>query len=285
MHVIAGVSGHVGSVAAKALLERKQPVRVVVRDAKKGDEWSKRGAEVAVASLDDRASLERALAGGTSFFTLIPPKFDETDFLAYQRAIADAVAAAVKASRVGHVVLLSSVGADLPDGTGPIKGLHYQENVLRATGTKLTSIRAGYFQENVGSVLPVVKGQGIFPSLLASTDLPFPRIASKDVGAAVADALARPPARSENVDVQGPVASEAQVAALFGKLLGKPVQLVQVPAEGRVAALLQAGMSRSLAELYAEMIDAFGRGVVMPHGDRIVEGKTPIEETLRTLLG
>ena len=35
---------------------------------------------------------------------------------------AAAIAAAVKANGVPHVVILSSVGADLPSGTGPIKG-------------------------------------------------------------------------------------------------------------------------------------------------------------------
>jgi len=50
---------------------------------------------------------------------------------------------------------LSSVGADLPSGTGPIRGLNYLENALRAAGVQLTAIRAGYFQENLGgSVAP-----------------------------------------------------------------------------------------------------------------------------------
>jgi uncharacterized protein YbjT (DUF2867 family) len=284
MYVIAGVSGHVGSVAATALLERSKPVRVIVRDPKKGTEWSKRGAEVAVASLDDAAAVARALKGATGFFTLIPPSLHAPDFPAYQRAISDAVAAAVKASGVGHVVFLSSVGADLADGTGPIKGLHVQENLLRATGAQVTSIRAGYCQENAASVLPVVKAQGIYPSLMANVDAPLPRIASKDVGALVAEVIEHKPARSENVDLLGPPASEVEVAALLGRILGKPVQLVQVPPEGRIPALLQSGMTRSLAELYGEMLDGFGRGIVRPRGDRLVEGKTPIEETLRAII-
>jgi hypothetical protein len=44
MYVIAGVTEHVGSVAAKELLAKKKPVKVIVRDAKKGETWSKQGA-------------------------------------------------------------------------------------------------------------------------------------------------------------------------------------------------------------------------------------------------
>ena len=44
MYVIAGVTEHVGSVAAKELLAKKKPVKVIVRDAKKGEIWSKQGA-------------------------------------------------------------------------------------------------------------------------------------------------------------------------------------------------------------------------------------------------
>ena len=50
MFVIAGVSGHVGGVAASELLSRGEKVKVIVRDGAKGHEWSKRGAEVAVGS-------------------------------------------------------------------------------------------------------------------------------------------------------------------------------------------------------------------------------------------
>jgi len=41
MYVIAGVTEHVGSVAAMELLAKKKPVKVIARDAKKGETWSK----------------------------------------------------------------------------------------------------------------------------------------------------------------------------------------------------------------------------------------------------
>src|ERR1043165_7598852 len=74
MYAIAGVSGHTGSVAAETLLAQGKPVRVIVRDAAKGAAWSQKGAEVAVASLEDTAALTRALTGVAGAFVLLPPQ-------------------------------------------------------------------------------------------------------------------------------------------------------------------------------------------------------------------
>src|SRR5687767_9952700 len=134
MLVVAGVSGHVGSVAARTLIAEGKKVRVLVRDAAKGDSW-KDQAEVAVAALEDRAALTRALSGADGAFFLLPANFAAPDFRAYQRTLGDNIAAAVADSRVPHVALLSSIGADQSEGTGPILGLHWAENALRKTGT------------------------------------------------------------------------------------------------------------------------------------------------------
>jgi uncharacterized protein YbjT (DUF2867 family) len=284
MYVIAGVSGHVGSVAANQLLEKGKKVKVIVREAKKGVAWSKRGAEVAVGELQDRAFLTTALKGATGFFTLLPPKYDAPDFFAFQKQTADVIAGAVKDAGVPHVVLLSSVGADLPAGTGPIKGLHYAENALRKTGTTLSAIRAGYFQENVANSLVPARQASIFPSLL-DPDYAFPQIATPDIGKLVAESLLSPPAKSEVVDLVGPLYSQRQVAEKLGKALGKPLNVITVPREGWVPGLVQAGFSKDLAELFAEMNDAFAKGLVSPKGDRTVQGTTPFEDTLPRVLG
>src|SRR5262245_18368807 len=128
MFVVAGVSGKVGAAVANELLAKKKNVKVIVRDAAKGAEWSKRGAEVAVGSLEDSNFLTTDLKHAAGFFTLLPPNFAAPDVYAYQRTTADAIAKAVKASNVPHVVILSSVGADLSEGNGPIRGLNYLEN-------------------------------------------------------------------------------------------------------------------------------------------------------------
>ena len=284
MFVVAGVTGHVGSVVATKLLASKKPVRVIVRDAAKGAAWSARGAEVAVGQLDDQAFLVGALRGASGFFTLLPPDFAASDFYAAQRAKADAIAAAVKAAGVPHVVILSSVGADLATGNGPIRGLHYLENVLRAAGTKLSAIRAGYFQENVEQSIGPARQMGMFFNMAASADYPMPMIATEDIGALVAESLMSPPAKSETVDLHGPAYSIRQVAEKLGAALGKTLQVVDVPAAGRVDAMVQGGLPRHVAEVFSAMYDGFNSGAIRPSGDRMVEGKTTLDQTIARIV-
>src|SRR5262249_14474070 len=107
MFVVAGVSGHVGSIVAEQLLAKGQKVKVIVRDTAKGLAWSQKGAEVAVGALEDQAFLTGALRGAAGLFTLLPPNYQAADFYATQRKTADAITGAVKASGVPHVVILS----------------------------------------------------------------------------------------------------------------------------------------------------------------------------------
>ena len=285
MFVIAGVSGHVGSVVAKSLLAAGEKVKVLVRDAKKGEPWAEQGAQVATGSLDDSAFVAGALKGAEGFFTLLPPPpFTVPDFFAAQRATADALAAGVKGSGVPHVVLLSSVGADLAEGTGPIKGLHYFEGLLHAAGVQLSAIRAGYFQENVGMSVAPAKGAGIYPNFAPSADLAMPMIATKDIGALAAKLLVERPAKSENVDLHGPAYSANEVAAKLGAVLGKALNVVTIPQAGHLPALLEAGLPPTFAAAYAEMYAGFATGNVGPKGDRLVQGVTPLDEVLPSLV-
>ena len=120
MIAVAGATGHTGKAVADALLQLGRPVRVIVRDAVKGESWKARGAEVAVASLDDADALSRALAGVDSAYLLIPPAYAATDALAAQRVVVNALAEAVGRSQLRHVVLLSSIGGQHATGVGPI---------------------------------------------------------------------------------------------------------------------------------------------------------------------
>src|SRR5690349_10539102 len=139
MYAIAGVSGNTGSVVADTLLAQGKKVRVIVRDAAKGEAWKARGAEVAVAALEDRAALTKALTGVEGAYLLVPPRMGSNAPLEENAAVIESMAAAVTAAKVPHVVVLSSVGAHHPSGTGPIQSAHRAEQVLGKTGAALTA--------------------------------------------------------------------------------------------------------------------------------------------------
>lgn len=268
MYAITGVTGHVGGAAARALQDAGAPVRLVTR---------------AVADLTDEAALTEAFRGCDGAFVLLPTI--ETLGDAGHRALADTIAAAVGAAGVPHVVMLSSLGADLAEGTGPIRWLHHLENRLRDTGTVLTAIRSPHFQEKAEAFLPAATGAGVFPVLADSADVPIPMVATRDVGAAVARALLDPPAGSEVVDLEAAAYTEREVAATLGALLGRELEVVVVPRPGWLEALTGAGVPAELAAELVELSDADGKGLLAPRGDRSEKCTTPLAETLRQLVG
>lgn len=283
MFAIAGVTGHVGSIAARELLGKGEKVKALVRDAMKGEPWSLRGAEVAVADLGDRDGLGDVLRGSRGFFVLLPTNYMATDLYADQRRMADAITGAVEDSGVPHVVMLSTAGADLAEGTGPIVGLHYLENRLREC-VVLSAIRARNFQENVENVIGAAWESGIYPNFGDSADIPIPMTATRDVGGVVAATLLNPPSASEVIDLEGPPYTHRQVAEKLGAALGKPLHVVNIPQTDWVGALIDVGLSLHIAEALAEMYSAGQGGLLQPRGDRQLKGHTEIDETLFDLV-
>ncbi len=280
MYAITGVTGHVGGVTARLLLDGGLPVRAVVRNPEKGRAWSDRGADVAVADFADREALTAALTGCRGAFVMLPTVPPFTD--AEHRRMADSIAAAVAASGVPHVVLLSAIGADLPEGTGPIRWLHHLENRLRDTGALLTALRSPHFQEKVESVLPAVTGAGIYP-VFGDADVPTPMVATRDVGAAAAGALVSPPAASEIVDLEPPSYTERQVAETVGALLDRTLEVVPIARSDWLDALVGAGVPSPLAAELVELYAADDSGILRPRGDRRHRCTTELADTLRHL--
>jgi uncharacterized protein YbjT (DUF2867 family) len=276
-YVVAGVTGRVGSVLAEELISRGERPTVIIRDAARAVEWSRRGATVAVGSLEDESFLCRTLNAAAGFFMLLPENVSPQEFHASRRRLADSVVAAVTKSRVPHVAMLSAIAAVAPDGNGPAKDLHYCETRLRNCGATVTALRACYFQDNVASVLTPARQAGIYPNFLPSADFAVPMIATRDVGRLAASALTGPPPNSEVVDLFGPTYSVRQVAEHLGAALGKALQIVDIPPEEHVTALMNAGVPRQIAEAVAEMFAAFAAGLLVPRGDRRLSGSTTID--------
>jgi uncharacterized protein YbjT (DUF2867 family) len=288
MYLIAGVSGKTGAAAATDLLEKGQPVRVLVRSEDKGRAWREKGAEVAVASLDDVARLTRALEGVKGAYLLVPPDLTLTDFMARGDRLLGAMAEALGSARVPHVVFLSSIGAQHPAGTGPVVILHEGEKRLGGLrGTHATFVRAAYFMENLGALVPLARSQGILPCLFDPARR-ISMIATADIGRTAAQALLEPPARNEIIELDAlQESSYADAAGILAKLLGRPVQAVPVPAEGAIPALVQSGFSEHMAGLFKEMAHGIDTGSMRFEGSgagRRVRGPTTLENVLAKLV-
>jgi uncharacterized protein YbjT (DUF2867 family) len=288
MYAIAGVTGHTGSIAAETLLAQGKAVRVIVRDAAKGTAWAKKGAEVAVASLDDVAALTAAFAGVAGAFVLLPPQSSIASPapLESNRKLAGAIAQAVRAAKLPHVVLLSSVGAQHDKGTGPIQGVHHAERELTATGAAVTAVRAAYFQENWGSALGAL-ASGVLPTFIPA-GVRYPQVATRDIGRTAAAALVEGGKPDfQIIELAGPRDYTAHdVAAALAKLTGKPVTAQDAPLDAVVPTFTSLGVSQAAAELYREMFAGIASGHIAWQGGaaRQVRGTVEVGETLGALL-
>lgn len=285
MFVIAGVTGHTGKVVAEALLAQKKPVRVIVRNAAKGEGWKKQGAEVAVADLGDTAALTRALTGATAAYLLSPPNMAAADFLTDRAQLLTHMVAAVKQSGLKRLVFLSSVGAQHSAGTGPIVTVHRAEQALRGIAPSVTFVRASYFIENWGMSLPMVKAQGVLPHL-GDTGVKFHQVCTRDIGEAVTRALLNPVDGTRVVELTGPQDWSANdVAAALSELLGKPVKAVGAPVSEAKASLMAAGVPAGMAALYAEMYESMPKGLMtFEHPNQVTRGTTSLRDALKPLL-
>ncbi len=290
MYAIAGVSGHVGSVVAQTLLDQRKPVRVIVRDAAKGEAWKAKGAEVAIASIDDEAAMTKALTGVAGAFLLLPPDVTTKKPLEDNARRTGVLARAAKAAKLPHIVLLSSIGAQQPDGTGPIRALHRAEIELAASGAALTCVRAASFYENWGMALGAL-AQGVLPTFIPA-GLAYPQVAAKDIGKVVAAALVEGPARGapQIIELAGPRDYSANdAAATLSTITGKPVKAQDAPLDAVVPTVTSFGVSAPVAELFREMYAGVvsGRVAHTTAGGSVrhVRGTTELADTLRALVG
>jgi len=283
-YVVAGATGRVGSVVANDLLDSGASVITIVRDASRAAGLDRKGASLAIGTLDDRAFLTDALRGATAFLALLPDNPVSDDFHRERRLIADSIAAAVQESAVPLVVMLSAPVGALAEGSGPGRGLHHLENSLRTTGATITTLRSAFYQDSVMLSLQLALQQGIYPNFLPSADFPFSTIATRDVGRIAAAALRDDPRENQVVDLIGPPYSVRQLADALGEALGKTLAVVDIPPAAQVEALKGAGMSQSFAEAVAEMYACSASGRLSLQGDRQMQGDTTVRETVAAIL-
>jgi uncharacterized protein YbjT (DUF2867 family) len=249
-------TGHIGNKLAKGLLERQAEVTLIARHPEKVKDLVSRGAKVLAGEHGDPAIVEKAVRGADALFWLTPSEFTARDPLGTARRMADSGASVLRKHPDLHVVQLSSAGAFLPSGTGPIVGLHDTEEKFRAAGKNVVSLRPSEFMENIFFSLPTILAQdAIYTSIPGSVKAPF--IATEDIAEVAAEFLLNPLAGHHVIDIVGPQEiSFDEWARIAGEAIRKQVRLVTVPGDKLQAAMSQGGMSPQMAALMVEMEEA-----------------------------
>lgn len=277
--VVTGATGHIGGRVADRLLGEGREVRVVSRDEERLRPLADRGAEPRAGSVEDPEFLRELFDGAGAAFLMIPPV--PQGYSAFQRRVSEAYVEALPGSGVTHVVSLSSVGAHVPEGTGPIVGLRANERRLDAVGgVDVLHLRPTFFMENWVEELgtpELLREEGIVGSPLRP-DLAMAQIATRDIGDVAADRLAaRDVSGSTTRELLGPRDyTLEETARILGEAVGKPdVPYVQFGYDDARAAMLEMGLDEDAADGYVEMYRAFNEGHVEPEEDRSEENTTP----------
>lgn len=265
MITILGATGNVGRKIADILVKRGDRVRLVARSADRLRPLvGKRSAAMAGDALDTEF-LVKAFQESDTVFTLIPPNVKAEKSLEYADRVGTSIARAIEIAKVGYVVNLSSIGAELAAGTGRIVGLHRQEERLnRITGLNVLHLRAGYFMENLLLNIDLIRSKGINGGAIRG-ELRMPIIATRDIASFAADRLAKR-------DFSGAAPryllgkrdlSLAEATMTIGIKIGKPnLRYVTFSYQDAERGLVASGFSPDEAKQMIEMSRALNDGLI-----------------------
>jgi uncharacterized protein YbjT (DUF2867 family) len=279
MYVILGATGNTGSIVADVLLSKAKKVRVVGRDLGRLQRFVDKGAEAFTADMSNVAALTKAFSGARAAYLLLPPAKSPAD----QERDSDGIANAAKESGLRYAVHLSSYGAQLAKGAGPVSGLHSSEQKLNAIdGLNVLHVRAAYFMENNLAAIGMIHHMGILGNALLP-DLKIPMAATRDVGEYAGQRLL-------HLDFSGKQTREllgerdlsmTEATAVIARGIGRPdLRYEQFPYDQVQQALTQLGVPPKGAAMYIEMYKAINAGVLVPLEPRSQENTsaTSIEQ-------
>jgi uncharacterized protein YbjT (DUF2867 family) len=284
MYAITGITGKVGSALAHNLLATGLPVRAVLRDEAKAGEWKACGCDIALAEMNDAASLTSAFRGTEGVFILPPSEFDpEPGFPEAKRVIA-AVTAALAEARPGRVVCLSTIGADATQ-ENLLTQRTLLEKSLEQIGLPVTFLRPGWFMENALWDVPLARDEGVLRSFLQPADKLFPMVATQDVGRLAAALLREHWIGTRVVELEGPARiSPNDLAHAFATVLKRPVRVETVPHESWEQIFRSQGTRNPIPRI--RMLDGFNEGWIefSDHGKSATKGTTALESVIAKLV-
>jgi uncharacterized protein YbjT (DUF2867 family) len=251
---VTGSLGKISRSLAQILVKAGHQVTIVSSKKEKTTEIQAMGAKAAIGSVEDVAFLTSAFAGADAVYTMVPPNFAANDLRGYISGVGNNYAKAIGATGVKKIINLSSIGAHLPEGTGPIKGLYDVENILNALGSvAVKHLRAGFFYNNFYANMNMIKHMGILGSNYSGSNH-LPLVNPADIADAAAEEIERP---FTGKDIRYVVSDEhtaGEVASILGAAIGKPeLKWVEFSDTDALGGMKKAGLPEEIAKNYTEM--------------------------------
>lgn len=282
-YIITGSLGNISRPLAQQLVSAGHDVTVISSNADKKREIETLGGKAAIGSVQDKNFLKNTFIGADGVYLMSPPNFAVSDYRAFQKEVADNYVYAISESKTKNIVLLSSIGAHLRKGAGPIDGVGYLEELLeKLKDLNVKMLRPAYFYYNLLGMIGMIKQAGIMGSNFGGPEK-FSLVHPKDIAVVAAKHLLSLDFKGYSVEyIVSDERPMSEVAAALGKAVNKP-ELPWVPFsdEDTLQGLLQAGLSRNMADAYVEMGKAFREGRAQEDylkSKTPVSGKTKLEE-------
>lgn len=266
---ITGSLGNISKPLAEILIAAGHQVTIISSNAAKAREIEELGATAAIGSVEDVAFLSTAFAGKDAIYTMVPPNFGASNIREFISSVGEKYAAAIKASGVKKVVNLSSIGAHLDGGTGPISGLHdVEQTYSKLDGVEVKHLRPAFFYVNFFGNADMIKHAGILGSNYGA-ETPLVLVHPNDIAAVAAEELQTGFEGGDLKSVRYIASDEStagNVAKVLGAAIGKPeLPWVEFNDEDALQGMLQAGLPEVMAKSYVEMGDATRSGKLYAH--------------------
>ena len=262
-YVITGGAGHISTPLAEKLLAAGHTVTVIGRSAAKLQSLVGKGAKAAIGSVEDAVFVKTVFAGADAVYAMKPPNFATENFRHYQNTVARNYSDAVVANGIKHVVVLSSIGAHMGNGAGPVDGLADFEDLLKKhNGINVKFLRPSYFMYNLFSMIPLIKGMNIIGGNFGSTDEKLILVHTNDIAEVAAEELLALNFTGFSVRyVAGDEKTSAEIATALSTAIGKPnIPWVVFTDEQSLEGMRGAGLTETMAEAYTTMGKALREG-------------------------
>jgi uncharacterized protein YbjT (DUF2867 family) len=264
--VVTGSLGHIGKPLTQELVKKGHTVTVISSNPKKKADIEALGAIAAIGTLMDSEFLTTTFTGADVVYTMLPPAnyFNpDLDLDAHCEQLGNNFVQAIRRSGVKRAIHLSSIGADLAEGSGLIRLHHRLESILNELAdVDITFMRPTGFYYNLFGYVPMIKNTGVIAANYGGTD-EIAWVAPVDIAAAIADEIATQPTHRRIRYVASDELSCNEVARILGTAIGKPdLQWIIIPSEQMQSGLESAGMARVIAAGLVEMYAAVHSGLL-----------------------
>jgi uncharacterized protein YbjT (DUF2867 family) len=234
MILVTGSSGTVGRAVVDEVSKSGKAFRAMFRSEVEAHKEHGR-LNTVIADFAEKDSLRRALDGVQAVFVVCSPI---PQLVELESNVIDAS----RQSGVHHVVLNSALGAE--DYPKSFPSWHRQvENKLRASGLGYTIFRPNSFMQNILAYsAPSIRAKNAFYAAMGTARMSYLDV--RDIARVVVKALTSPSEHQGKIyELNGPEAvSNAELAERISRIVGRPVQYVDIPEEAQRKAMMDSGM-------------------------------------------